>query len=148
MKVLNEIRGDLFSILYGMEFGVELSEKQKAYQDGINDAIRIVDGHIMPEQQDDILSIQKEMLELTIKAGRRLMHDFNHMLNEIPETSTEKEMYSSRGKMWGDIFYPDDGPKNYRSSLHQEIIELEFKLNRAKKLLVENNIDPDPDSPF
>ncbi len=97
---------------------------------------------------EDPRLIQKEMLELAIKSGRRLMHDFKHMLNEVPDSSMFKKEFEERGKMWHDIFYPDNGMKNYRSRLHQTIMDLEFELERAKKLLVEKGIDPSPDLPY
>lgn len=103
---------------------------------------------IQAEGSEDPLVIQTEMLELSIKAGRRLMHDFKHMLNEVPEGSMFKEQFAERGKMWENIFYPDDGMKNYRSRLHQTIMTLEFELERANRLLKENGIDPRPDLPY
>lgn len=59
----------------------------------------------------DQIEIQKELLELMIKAGRRLMHDFKHMLNEVPKDSMFKVEFEERAKMWEEIFYPDNGPK-------------------------------------
>lgn len=100
------------------------------------------------EGQEDQFQIQKEMLELCIKAGRRLMHDYQHMLNEVPDDNYFKKEYRERGNMWKDIFYPDDGMKNYRTRLHQVIMNLEFDLDRAKRLLKEHGIDPNPDEPF
>jgi hypothetical protein len=97
---------------------------------------------------EDIRDIQKETLELVIKAGRRLMHDFDHLLNEVPKGNDQKSMYEQRAKLWRNIFYPDDGPKNYRSTLHQEIMNLEYQLSKAKKLLIEHGIDINADQPF
>jgi hypothetical protein len=100
-----------------------------------------------PDMEDPSV-IQKEMLELSIKAGRRLMHDFKHMLNELPKGAMFKKEFEERGKMWEDIFYPDHGMKNYRSELHQTIRNLEFDLERANRLLKEKGIDPRPDLPY
>jgi len=99
----------------------------------------------MSEDQSDI---QKEMLELTIKAGRRMMHDFKHAIDEIPSVNPNKGMFQERAKIWGNIFYPDDGPKNYRSSLHLEITNLELEILRLKKILESHNIDSTPNLPF
>jgi len=97
---------------------------------------------------EDQFAIQKELLELTIKAGRRLMHDFDHMLNEIPNDNKEKAMYEDMAKHWRSIFYPDDGNKNYRTQLHRVIENLEKDLAVAHKLLIEHGIDPEPHLPF
>jgi hypothetical protein len=50
--------------------------------------------------------------------------------------------------VWEDIFYPDHGMKNYRSELHQTMINLDFELERVKRLLKEKGIDPTPDLPY
>ena len=100
-----------------------------------------------PDMEDPSV-IQKEMLELSIKAGRRLMHDFKHMLSEVPKDAMFKKDFEERGKMWEDIFYPDHGMKNYRSDLHQTIMNLEFDLERANRLLKEKGIEPGPDLPY
>jgi len=97
---------------------------------------------------EDQFEIQKEMLELSIKAGRRAMHDFDHMLNEVPEGNMWKKEYRERGKHWKSIFYPDDGMKNYRNSLHKEIESLDYQLRKARELLVKHGIDPNPDLGF
>ncbi len=97
---------------------------------------------------EEQFEIQREMLELAIKAGRRMMHDFDHMLNEVPDDNEWKKEYRERGRHWRSIFYPDDGMKNYRSELHKEIARLGNRLSVAHKLLIEHKIDPNPDSPF
>jgi hypothetical protein len=98
--------------------------------------------------KEDLLLIQTELLELTIKAGRRLMHDFHHLLSEVPDDNQFKEVYTKRAAMWKGIFYPDDGPKNYRASLHYEISNLEMENSRLKALLKKHGIDPNEDHPF
>ena len=102
----------------------------------------------METTKEDQYQIQREMLELAIKAGRRLMHDFNHMLSEVPDDNEWKKEYRERGAHWQSVFYPDDGMKNYRTRLHQEIMNLNHQLARAHKLLIEHGIDPTPDLPF
>lgn len=97
---------------------------------------------------EEQFNIQKELLEITIKAGRRLMHDFDHLLNEVPQDNEFKKDYEDRAKMWRVIFYPDDGSKNYRTKLHQTIIHLEVQLGIAQKLLKELGIDPEPNLPY
>jgi hypothetical protein len=95
----------------------------------------------MEEKNEDLIQFQKEMLDLMIKAGRRLMHDFDHMLREIPADNIFKEDYEERAAMWRTIFYPDNGAKNYRSEMHQTIMNLEFELERAKTVLEKHNLD-------
>ncbi len=96
----------------------------------------------------ELFDFQKEMLDLSIKSGRRLMHDYKHMLSEVPEDNMFKKDFQERGEMWESIFYPDNGMKNYRSELVQTIMNLEFELSRAKEQLKKHNIDPNPDLPF
>jgi hypothetical protein len=99
------------------------------------------------EKNEDIHIAQKELMELTIKAARRVLHDFDHLLNEVQAVEIRNE-FRERARMWKTIFYPDDGNKNYRSKLHYVISELEMKVSAAHKLLKDNNIDPEPDKPF
>lgn len=103
--------------------------------------------NIQPKKEDQVEVLQ-EMLELSIKAGRRMMHDFNHMLDEIPKNNSFKEEYRERAQIWRSIFYPDNGMKNYRADLHREIEQLEFKLSQAKKKLKEHGLIEDDGLPF
>lgn len=98
-------------------------------------------------QKEDQVLILKEMLDLSIKAGRRMMHDFNHMLDEVPEDNRFKEDFRERAKIWRSIFYPDNGMKNYRAELHKEIEELEWQLRQAKEKLKEQGKSED-DLPY
>jgi len=96
----------------------------------------------------DIFEIREQTLELVIKAGRRLMHDFKHLLDEMPNDYKGKQTYRERAEMWEDIFYPDNGPKNYRSSMHLRIMDLERDNARLIKLLEDNGLDPNLYLPF
>ena len=96
----------------------------------------------------DQIEMLQEMLELSIKAGRRMMHDYNHMLDEIPNDNMFKEDFEERAKIWRSIFYPDNGMKNYRAELHREIETLEWKLTQANKKLKEHGLIADDDLPF
>lgn len=97
---------------------------------------------------EEQIKIQTELLELAIKSGRRLMHDYKHLLSELPPDSMFKKEFAARGQMWEDIFYPDKGFKNYRTQLHEEINWLSVKLKVAQDRLKEHGLEPDPDSPF
>ena len=97
---------------------------------------------------EDLFNVQKEMLELSIKAGRRMMHDFKHMLREVPNDNMFKKDFEERAEIWESIFYPDDGMKNYRSELHLTITRLEVKLSSAHQKLKNLGVDPDGDLPF
>jgi hypothetical protein len=101
----------------------------------------------MTDQKDQI-QILEEMLELSIKAGRRMYHDYKHMLDEISEDNRFKEDFRERGKIWHSIFYPDNGMKNYRAELHREIEHLEWENRDLKKKLVEQGKDPNDDLPY
>lgn len=97
------------------------------------------------ENQVEIL---KEMLELSIKAGRRMYHDYKHMLSEISPDNHFYDEFKERGKIWRSIFYPDNGMKDYRSELHMTIIRLENSLSVANKKLKEHGIDYEDGLPF
>lgn len=97
---------------------------------------------------EDQFEIQKELLELAIKSGRRLMHDFSHMLNDVPPSCIWKQEYEERAKIWHDIFYPDNGIKNYRAELHKNIRDLNSEISRLQNLLEKHGIDYSPDTPF
>lgn len=99
----------------------------------------------MTEEQIEVLS---EMLELSIKAGRRMMHDYKHMLSEIPEDNLFKDDFKERAQTWESIFYPDNGMKNYRAKLHKEIERLQWELDHANKKLKEHGLSQDDDLPF
>ena len=92
--------------------------------------------------------IQAELLELSIKAGRRAVHDFDHLLNQCELSEGDKAFFRERLDMWKKIFYPDDGMKNYRAKLHYDINYLQTQLDVAQKLLREHGIDPEPNLPF
>jgi len=96
----------------------------------------------------DIITTQKEMLELAIKSGRRLLHDFDHLLQDIPKDHFFREDYKERSQMWHTVFYPDNGMKDYLTELHMTIRRLDVELRIAKDQLKKYNIDPNPDSPF
>lgn len=73
-----------------------------------------------------IFEIQKEMLELAIKAGRRMAHDYQHMVNELLRNNVlSADLFQDRAKHWESIFYPEDGLKDYRTKLHLRIQHLE-----------------------
>jgi hypothetical protein len=88
--------------------------------------------------------IERELFELTVKAGRRCAHDFEHCSEDIGRVSpymTSSE-WNARAREWLRIFYPGGGPKDYRARLHYEI-------DRLTALLERNGIDPrDSDIPF
>lgn len=98
--------------------------------------------------QNDQIEILKELLELSIKAGRRMMHDFDHMLNEVPDDNDYKKEYRERGKHWQTIFYPDDGMKNYRARLHYTIAELDRTVVKLKQQIINLSQIPDDGLPF
>lgn len=85
--------------------------------------------------------IQKQMLELSIKSGRRLMHDFQHLLDEVPNDNPSKKLFIERGEIWKSIFYPDNGMKDYLTDMHYRIRNLEIKLSVAQDKLREHGIE-------
>lgn len=105
-----------------------------------------------PEQVGEM----RELLELTTKAARRCTHDLGHCADDIwmyrnrgEEATAAAEDWHKRAEMWGVIFYPDRGPKNYRSEMHLEISRLECEVTRLRDLLRANLLaDNDGDIPF
>lgn len=93
------------------------------------------------------------MLDLSIKAGRRVTHDLGHcyqelaMLESMHERATGKKhrrqsgTYRSRYDMWMSIFYPLGGMKDYRSQMFKQVSELEQEVRRLRQLCEENGID-------
>jgi hypothetical protein len=84
-----------------------------------------IDQHQLKQLIKTDQAIKTELLELMIKAGRRVMHDFEHAVNEIPKNNPFREDFLESVRGWHTVFYPDRGPKNYRSELHHTIIRLE-----------------------
>lgn len=104
-----------------------------------------------------------EMLDLSIKSGRRVTHDFHHCISmfESAEDQLEKlgvqrpgdgysKMFRQRADMWHDIFYPLNGMKDYRAELYRDISNLKSEIRRLERLCEKHNIDhADPESiPF
>ena len=99
--------------------------------------------------KEDQLEILQEMLELSIKAGRRMYHDYKHMLSEVPRNNQFYEDFKERGDIWHSIFYSDNGMKNYRAELHRELESLEWQLRKAKEELIKlKGNDSTDDLPF
>lgn len=98
--------------------------------------------------EENQVKILQEMLELSIKAGRRMYHDYKHMLSEIPSDNRFYDDFKERGEIWRSIFYPDNGMKNYRADLHREMEQLEWKLSQANKQLKEHGLISDDGLPY
>lgn len=88
----------------------------------------------------------KQLNELIIKSARRCAYDLSHAAStistlgpgDIPE---EYHVFRERADYWKSVFNPADGGKNYRSSLGNEIMELEAEVTRLQRLCKENNIN-------
>lgn len=100
---------------------------------------------VLPEP----VSVLSEQLSLSIKAGRRCMHDLSHAVDHIEHKET-RLIYQQRVDLWHSIFYADDGVKNYRHKLHHEIDRLQRDNARLRALCISAGVDPaDPESlPF
>lgn len=90
--------------------------------------------------KDDLI----ELNELLIMAGRSVTHDLDHVVGtlemEVDDTFLTDLMYD-RLKVWKAVFYPDKGPKNYRSELHKELFDLEREVGRLERLCKEHDIE-------
>lgn len=87
----------------------------------------------------DILQINKELLEISTKAGRRCAYDLAHSGDMIP--GEVGQSIRERAENWLTVFNPANGVKDYRNILHKEIFNLEMEMNKYKERLKENNID-------
>lgn len=99
------------------------------------------------EEVTDMNKMTSELLSLSIKAGRRASYDLLHACDDIPDKKCS-DQYRQRAEMWLEIFNFDNGMKDYRHSLHKEIWNLEFKVDRLTKLLKENGIVDEDGVPF
>ncbi len=86
---------------------------------------------------------QSELLELITKAARRCAYDLRHAANTIRNNDDACKMYDDRAEMWLSVFNPDNGPKNYRAGLHDEIWNLESRVAELEKLCEKNGIHYD-----
>jgi len=103
----------------------------------------------MKSQKEDIEITQKDLLELAIKSGRRVLHDLDHVISDLPTDHPFKKDYRERAKMWHTVFYPDNGMKNYLTEMHYQIRRLEVELSVAKdKLKLYGISNTDPNLPF
>lgn len=103
----------------------------------------------MNAKNEDVEILQKDLLELSIKSGRRLLHDFDHLLSELPKDHFFKDDFKERSKIWHSVFYPDNGMKNYLTQMHYDIRFLEIKLRSAEEKLKKHGIDNiNPDLPY
>lgn len=88
----------------------------------------------------------KELNLILTKFGRRVVHDMAHMHDNLcphREIFPSSEEWSDKIDMWKSVFYPDDGRKDYRLQMHQEMDDLERQIRGYQKILYEHNI-PDP----
>ncbi len=89
---------------------------------------------------DNEKDIPNEILELIIKAGRRCAYDLRHAADGIGYEEHRK-LYLERAEMWLSIFNPANGPKDYRSKLHDKINHLEARVKTLEALCKENKIN-------
>ena len=100
----------------------------------------------MNKEERDKFEELRELNEIVIKFARRVVHDMAHMHGDLCK---HREIYPSsdewwdRIQMWKAVFYPENGPKNYRSELCLKNARLEGMLEKYRKLLTEHKI-PDP----
>lgn len=98
--------------------------------------------HRRPRKKPESINIEdctKEMFEVISKAGLRCAYDLRHAADHINDKELSN-MFNNRSKMWLNIFNPNNGPKNYQNSLHNEIYNLERDVEKLKKLLREKGV--------
>jgi len=92
--------------------------------------------------------LQKELLELIVKAGRRCAYDLDHAAGMIHGDPYWRNKLGERAKYWLTIFDPADGPKDYQSRLMNRAEMAEYRLEKALALLDKHKIDHDIVMPF
>jgi len=95
---------------------------------------------IWPFRRHEPDATLREQLRLVIKAARRCSHDLEHCSDGVAKQE-DREHWRARAQMWQAIFYPDDGPKDYRDELHRKIWSLEFERDRLRALVKAHGID-------
>lgn len=81
--------------------------------------------------------------ELLVMAGRRVTYDLSHVLSDLSVYEKDKDRlirYRDRIQNWHRVFNPGDVGKNYRASLHRDIADLEYEIERLRKLCEKHNI--------
>lgn len=89
-------------------------------------------------EEADPAFLQQELFEVIVKAGRRCAYDLRHAGGQLtmnPQTREEGKLFEARAQMWLTIFDPANGPKDYRSRLHDEIDRLELEVSRLRRKL-------------
>lgn len=103
-----------------------------------------------------------QLLDLSIKAGRRVNHDLAHCISDLGMAYYQMEragldtgwktidIYRDRQDMWSKVFYPLGGIKNYRTEMMMEQLRLQCEINRLKDLCIKHGIEPENplDIPF
>lgn len=87
---------------------------------------------------------QREIYELIVKAGRRCAYDLAHAAGEIDDREMSKHFHA-RSHMWLDVFYMEDGGKQYRHKLHHIISMQDMVINRYRELAKEHGLNNDFD---
>jgi len=82
----------------------------------------------------------REQLELTCKAARRCAHDLAHAADMVREEAWAAE-FRTRASNWLTVFYPANGPKDYRAQLHRDIARLELRIGDLETLCRAHGID-------
>lgn len=94
-----------------------------------------------PEQMMD------DLLELCTKAGRRCAYDLQHACGDMRDSEYAR-MLRKRADMWLQIFNPANGMKDYRARLHNDIFNLEMRVERLQAILKEHNLSDPEEIPF
>jgi hypothetical protein len=89
--------------------------------------------------------MQRELMRLMIRAGRRCAHDLAHAADEMALPLAQRpdaaKLWADRAQMWAQIFYPVGGPKDYRDELHLQIWRLEQEVVRLRALCKKHGVE-------
>lgn len=99
------------------------------------------------EQLPEHDELEREMIALAVKAGRRASYDLRHACGVIADEHW-RDIFEDRASHWLSIFDMDSGLKDYTHTLHKEINRLEHEVARLEKLLKEHNIKDPEKIPF
>lgn len=92
--------------------------------------------------------MQAALLELVIRSARRCAHDLDHAASLLFMSQPPRELAEalhSRAQHWRQVFYPLNGPKDYRDRLNAEIDGLTARIKQLEALCDQHGIDCDKD---
>lgn len=84
---------------------------------------------VMRKSADETRHEQRELTELLLKSARRCAHDLGHAAEAATDPDL-RALFQERAQWWRDLFYPENGIKDYHTSLMRKVEQLEAGVKR------------------